>query len=958
MNRPHENVNDNVNENGQAGVTDYEAVSEEVLDMSQDESVPEADPGSLPETETETKPSAETGSGSSDAPESDSGTEPENEPETETGSVTPKKTFAEFVSGHKKLLVTLCIIFVAAALAAAAVVFALSPRSRYEFKFETLKTGGLFGWKIYNYRAEFESKNNVSTFEAVKVDGRDCLKIESVSINDARVYREIKVRPSSFYKITVSIRTENVSEGAGANLSGYKMSGKAFSTTGTTDWRRASVYLETLEDQKSVNISLGIGSYGSECSGTAYFEDLVIEKISASDVPEGTVTLKLVPTDRNSSGKTKGVSIWFKLLFAAVMIAAVGYCFFAAHRADRDAASPLSRVSEKNGRFGKTDVIIVLIMTIVTGLISFIGSGSTEGSPDTYWKPSNSGEFVEVSFSEPKTLTRFVYFGGIPRSGSIKLQYLDEETGEFKDTSVKLTKDDIAFYRWSYKNVSFTARTVRLYADSPGLWLNEAGFYETVDGNYVQVVPDVSTIKYEFEETDDSGKPSNLFDEQDEVRVERSLMDSTYFDEIYFPRTAYEQINGLSIYERTHPPLGKVFMEIGILLFGMSTFGWRFSGIFFGTLLVPLVYAFALKVFKKSFWAFVAAFLMMFDFMRLTQTRLATIDTYACFFSLAMTYFMYEYFTVKSYETGFRRSLRPLFLSGLMFGLGAASKWTCIYTGGALAILFFIAKIREILDVKAGRAYSYPSETGRTFFGKKKKAYGTASGEGPRAVTMDNYILSNLLPTLLVCVLFFVVIPAAIYVLSYVQYMPSNPNKSLIQIVIDNQKYMYDYHSGLDATHSYSSMWYTWPIMVRPIWYYVGYNVPAGMRSTISAFGNPAIWWIGVPCVFGSSYVAWRNKDRRMAFFAVAYALQYAPWILVNRVCFIYHYFSAFAFSIFFIVYLIKELTEKKVIPKAVVFVYLALVLALFVIYYPVLTGLPVAQSYIDGLKLFSSWSF
>ena len=52
MNRPHENVNDNVNENGQAGVTDYEAVSEEVLDMSQDESVPEADPGSLPETET------------------------------------------------------------------------------------------------------------------------------------------------------------------------------------------------------------------------------------------------------------------------------------------------------------------------------------------------------------------------------------------------------------------------------------------------------------------------------------------------------------------------------------------------------------------------------------------------------------------------------------------------------------------------------------------------------------------------------------------------------------------------------------------------------------------------------------------------------------------------------------------------------------------------------------------
>lgn len=887
-----------------------------------------------------------------------------------------KASFREFVSKNRKLLIAAAVIVLVIAVAVSVVLAALTPPGRYEFTFRKLKTGGLFGWKIYNYRAEFESQNNVSTFGAVHIDGRDALKISSESVNDARIYRELRVQPGAFYKITVSIKTDNVSEGAGANLSGYKMNGKAFSTNGTTDWRTTSVYLETLKDQKTVNISLGLGCYGSECSGTAYFSDLIIEKTSWEKIPEGTVTLKLVPTDYDSAQNAKGVSIWFKLLFVAVMIAAVGYCFFAAHRSDRSKEAPLAPVSEKNGKFGRADIIIVLIMTLITGLISFIGAGSTEGSPDTYWKPASAGEFVEVSFDEPKTLSRFVFFGGIPKSGSVKLQYFDEERGEFRDTSVKLTKEDIAFYRWGYKNISFTARRVRIYADSAGLWLNEVGFYETVDGNFVQAVPVASSIAYEFTETEDSGKPSNLFDEQDEVRVERSLMDSTYFDEIYFPRTAYEQIHGLSIYERTHPPLGKVFMEIGILLFGMSTFGWRFAGIFFGTLLVPLIYAFALKVFKKSFWAFTAAFLIMFDFMRLTQTRLATIDTYACFFSLAMTYFMYDYFTTKSYEVGFTRSLKPLFLSGLMFGLGAASKWTCIYTGGALAILFFIAKIREIFDVGAGRAYRLPDrqekpkrsgKAGRLFGKGRLSGGGILSGSGsqqaevtaePAKVCMGDYLLRNLLPTLLVCVIFFVIIPATIYVLSYVQYMPSNPNKSLLQIVIDNQKYMYDYHSKLDATHAYSSMWYTWPIMVRPIWYYVGYNVPAGMRSTISALGNPAIWWIGIPCIFGSSYLAWRNKDQRMAFFAVAYALQYAPWILVNRVCFIYHYFSAFAFSIFFIVYLLKELTDKKILHRAVVFVYLAIVLALFVIYYPVMTGLPVAQSYVDALKLFSSWSF
>ena len=146
--------------------------------------------------------------------------------------------------------------------------------------------------------------------------------------------------------------------------------------------------------------------------------------------------------------------------------------------------------------------------------------------------------------------------------------------------------------------------------------------------------------------------------------------------------------------------------------------------------------------------------------------------------------------------------------------------------------------------------------------------------------------------------------------------------------------------------------------MTRPIWYYVGYNVPEGMRSTISSFGNPAIWWLGIPCLFASCIFAFRNKDLKMGFFVVAYALQYAPWILVNRVCFIYHYFSAFAFSIFFIVYVLKELTEKKIMPKWVNFVYLAIVLVLFIMFYPVLTGTPVPTGYVNMLKWFGSWSF
>jgi dolichyl-phosphate-mannose--protein O-mannosyl transferase len=56
------------------------------------------------------------------------------------------------------------------------------------------------------------------------------------------------------------------------------------------------------------------------------------------------------------------------------------------------------------------------------------------------------------------------------------------------------------------------------------------------------------------------------------------------------------------------------------------------------------------------------------------------------------------------------------------------------------------------------------------------------------------------------------------------------------------------------------------------------------------------------------------------------------------------------------IVYIIKILIAEKVISKTPVYVYLAAAAALFAIYYPVLSGLPVATRYSDALKFFTSW--
>jgi dolichyl-phosphate-mannose--protein O-mannosyl transferase len=323
---------------------------------------------------------------------------------------------------------------------------------------------------------------------------------------------------------------------------------------------------------------------------------------------------------------------------------------------------------------------------------------------------------------------------------------------------------------------------------------------------------------------------------------------------------------------------------------------------------------------------------MTFECMRLAQTRLATIDSYAVFFAVAMYYFMYDYFAVKSYDLRFTRSLKPLLFCGIMFGLGASSKWVCMYTGGGLAIMFFLAKIMEGADYTTGR--------------KTRE-----EGELP-------WFVKNFLPTCGMCLLFFVLIPIGIYMLSYIPYMASNPDKSLVEIVLANQDYMFNYHSGLDATHPYGSQWWSWPVIGRPIWYYIGPDMGDGMRSTIVSLGNPLIWWVGIPAAIGSGYFAWRNKDKSMIIFYVALILQYAPWILIDRVCFIYHFFTSVPFLIFMIVYFIKNLVEKEIIPKYVVWIYMAFVMIVFFAYYPVLTGMPVPTSYVEKLRLFSSWYF
>lgn len=452
-----------------------------------------------------------------------------------------------------------------------------------------------------------------------------------------------------------------------------------------------------------------------------------------------------------------------------------------------------------------------------------------------------------------------------------------------------------------------------------------------------------------------------LFDEQTLYPGESSFRDSMYFDEIYHARTAYEFLMGRPAYENTHPPLGKLFIAAGVAVFGMNPFGWRIMGTLFGIAMIPFVYLFARRLTDSLPLAALGCVLFSFDFMHFTQTRIATIDVYVTFFVILMYYFMYLYGTVSFYDTPLRKTFLPLGASGICMGLGIACKWTGVYAGAGLALIFFGILYRRY------REYCYA----------KKAPYGSTEGISHKTV------LNDFLPaagrTLSFCVVFFVLVPILIYLLSYLPFSDGTDD-GLLARVLHNQEYMFRYHSLLDSPHPYSSSWYQWPTMYRPIWYYsrivTGTAGNGGLREGISAFGNPLVWWAGIPAALyilyrslagdsfrhrrqGSACPAAQKKDSTAAFLLTGYLAQYLPWFFVTRVTFIYHYFPSVAFVVLMILYGLSRLRNRmnKKTFTVLLLLYGAASVGLFLLFYPVLSGQPVEAAFVDRfLRWFRSW--
>ena len=316
------------------------------------------------------------------------------------------------------------------------------------------------------------------------------------------------------------------------------------------------------------------------------------------------------------------------------------------------------------------------------------------------------------------------------------------------------------------------------------------------------------------------------------------------------------------------------------------------------------------------------------DFMHLTQTRIGTIDTYGVFFILLMYYFLYRWLTLPA-GSSFARGALPLFLSGLFWGIGAASKWTVIYGGAGLAVLYFVGLWMRLRDWPA---------------------------EGPQGRTAWT------VKTLAFSVVCFIAIPAVIYTLSYWPYAQAAGDTSLgglISAMWENQKYMLSYHSGVTDAHPYSSRWYQWIFDIRPILYYLDTSVP-GMKTAFGAFSNPAVCWAGLLAVVTAGVQMVRRRCARALFIVVGYLSQLVPWMFIGRITFEYHYFPSILFLVLALAYVFNDLAGRRPAGwRRAVYGLTGGAAGLYALFYPVLVGVTVPTWYsATFLRWLPSWPF
>jgi dolichyl-phosphate-mannose-protein mannosyltransferase len=408
------------------------------------------------------------------------------------------------------------------------------------------------------------------------------------------------------------------------------------------------------------------------------------------------------------------------------------------------------------------------------------------------------------------------------------------------------------------------------------------------------------------------------------------------FDETYYQQNAGHYLAG-TFYFNLHPPLGSLLLGAWAWLAGLSSESLlrpdpapllRALPALAGALIIPTFHLLLLQLGARRGVALFGAVLLLLDTANLAVSRLVLIDSFLLLFLLlAVTCVL-----AALRREGFARW--AFAASGAAFaGMAVSVKWTGL---AAVAIVIAVVLVRAATH------------------------------------QLDRRHAAGL-------VLLFTLLPAAIYLGTFALHFALLPRWGLGATMMsppfqatltggpasgegtalgfgdkltDAHRAMLRANSDIESrTHPGASPWWSWPIQKRPL--YVWQGDPGGSegRGHLMIVGNPVVWWgtlIGLAAMGVAAALSQAARARlaphraALTLLVVAYLINYAPFVLIQRHLFIYSYLPAFTFSLALAVLGVEALGRR-----GVALAWGVGVLALVVFFYlaPLAYGRPISES-------------
>ncbi len=406
------------------------------------------------------------------------------------------------------------------------------------------------------------------------------------------------------------------------------------------------------------------------------------------------------------------------------------------------------------------------------------------------------------------------------------------------------------------------------------------------------------------------------------------------FDEVHYVPAARDLLALAQPSNTEHPLLGKALIATGIALFGDNVIGWRTLSTLAGTATVLGVFAILMLLFGRTRTAAFGALCVLVNQSVFIQARIGMLDGFlGAYVTLALAALIW------SAQAPPGKVWPRLVLAGLLAGCAVAVKWAAIPYVGLACFGFLAVRWRGSLGPVRAELVEAPScsSTGadRARGGMTRFLTGRAQPHWPGVRTLD-------------AILGFGAIALATYFLTFVPALFYARDPLTLAEILPFQLEMLAAQTQVLTPHRYQSDWWSWPLMLRPIWYF--YEPDQGAVRGVLLIGNPAVMWGGLVSV---ALCGWAAAKRSGPHLLIAGLWSFSVLIFAiipKSLGFFYYYHLSGIFLALALAAVAHRFRTR--VPDADLW-FAALALLLFGYFYPILSAAPLAND-----QAFTAWTW